>query len=112
MTENTKKDSPRIDPKIEAIKEIIFGENIKEYEDEFKKITELIRNHKKELEKKLEEFRAEAIAKINDSNKDFSDRLEEISKNTEEGLKELDNAKISRNSLGELLLQMAKSIQD
>ncbi len=112
MTENTKKNSPRIDPKIEAIKEIIFGENIKEYEDEFKKITELIKDHKEELEKKLEAFREEATTLINDSNKDFSVRLEEISKNTEQRLKELDNAKVSRQSLGKLFQHMADNIQD
>jgi len=44
------------DPRIDAIKDIIFGQNIKEYDAEFKKIKEYIEEQKSILETAIDSF--------------------------------------------------------
>lgn len=100
-----------VDPKIEAIKEIIFGENIKEYESEFKKLSELINKHKNDLEKKFNEYRQETRALIEQSNEEFSSRLEELKKDTSHKINELNKAKLNRQTFGDLLKKLGDEIK-
>ncbi len=103
--------SPLVDPKIEAIKEIIFGENIKEYESEFKKLSEAIVQHKNELELKLDQFRAEAKTLIDQSNEAFSVQLEDLRKDTTHKIDELNEAKLNRHMFGDLLKKLGEEIK-
>ncbi len=100
-----------VDPKIEAIKEIIFGENIKEYESEFKKLSEVISKHKSDLDQKLNEFRKEANTLIEKANEDFSLQLDDLKKNTTQKINELNKAKLNRQKFGDLLKKLGEEIQ-
>ena len=58
-TATEKKAATERDPKIEAIKEIIFGENIKEIDREFDEMKASIREHRKTLDERMNQIRQE-----------------------------------------------------
>ena len=64
--------------KIDAIKQLIFGENIQEYNHEFEAVKKDILNKKKELEQLLEEVKAELLQNIDNLSTDINIRITEL----------------------------------
>ncbi|MCF6352710.1 MAG: hypothetical protein L3J06_06850 [Cyclobacteriaceae bacterium] len=109
--ENNKNNNiQKVDPKIEAIKEIIFGENIKEYENEFQKLSEKIENHKNELEQKLDKVRQETKSLIEESTKLFSSKIEALDKETSNKIEQILKNKLDKSTYANLLIKMANDI--
>ncbi|MCF6361366.1 MAG: hypothetical protein L3J29_11475 [Cyclobacteriaceae bacterium] len=100
----------KLDPKIEAIKEIIFGENIKEYEHEFQKLSAEIEKHKNELEQKLKEVKQETNSLFEESNKLFTTKIAELDKETGKRIEQLLKDKLDKSTYANLLIKMAKDI--
>ncbi len=99
-----------VDPKIEAIKEIIFGDNIKEYESEFKKLSDIIDKQKLELEGKLNEFRQEAGSLLAQASKDFDTQLSELRNDLSQKIADLAEAKLDRKTFADALKSLADKI--
>ncbi len=99
-----------VDPKIEAIKEIIFGENIKEYESEFKKLSDIIDKQKKDLEEKLSEFKKEANTMLAEASKNFESQIAELKKEFTEETTNLSNSKLDRKTFGNALKKLGDDI--
>ncbi len=108
--ENNKDVIKKVDPKIEAIKEIIFGENIKEYEYEFQKLSAEIEKHKNKLEQKLKEVKLETKSLIEESNKLFSTKIAELDKETGKRIEQLLKDKLDKSTYANLLIKLAKDI--
>jgi len=114
--ENTKdagQTNPSItDPstKIEAIKNLIFGENIQEYNSEFDNIKNDILSKKKALENLIEEVRSELIQNIDNLSTDLNIRITELESNIENKLDDLNEKKVDRRQLGQLLITLGEKI--
>ncbi|MEM6687444.1 MAG: fructose 1,6-bisphosphatase [Bacteroidota bacterium] len=96
--------------KIEAIKNLIFGENIQEYNSEFDNIKNDILAKKQALENLIEEVRSELIQNIDNLSTDLNIRITELETNIENKLDDLDEKKVDRRQLGQLLITLGEKI--
>ncbi|RAV28038.1 fructose 1,6-bisphosphatase [Sinomicrobium soli] len=103
-----------VDPssKIEAIKNLIFGENIQEYNSEFEAVKKDILQKKKELQHLLEETRAELMQTIDNLSTDLNIRITELENSLQEKAESLDQEKVDKSTLGKLLIQIGEKIRD
>ncbi len=99
-----------VDPKIEAIKEIIFGDNIKEYESEFKKLSDIIDKQRQELEGKLNNFKQETNDMLAQASKEFDTRLNELKKDFANEIDNLAKSKLDRKTFGHALKNLGEDI--
>ncbi len=109
-TQASSNDNGNVDPKIAAIREIIFGDNIKEFEKEFKKLNNIIDTYKEELEKKLADFKEHAESLIASTNQDFDSKIDKLREELNKKLDELADEKLDRKSFGAALQKLGDEI--
>ncbi len=100
------------DPKLAAIKEIIFGDNIKEYDSEFRNIHKAIEDQNEVLSTKLDTLKKdlnEMIAKIKE---DFTNQIASIKEDTKEDINKMKlDKKESDKALGEMFIEVGKRLK-
>jgi archaellum component FlaC len=96
--------------KIEVIKELIFGEQIKEYDSEFEKLKKEILAKKKALNELIEEVRTELSESIDNVSTDLNIRITEVEQNLEGKIDELQSEKVNKETLGQLLIDLGEKI--
>jgi len=96
--------------KIEAIKNLIFGDNIAAYNSEFEKVKTDISLKKKELEDYIEDARKELNQAIDNLGTDINIRITELEDNLANKAEILDSKKVDKKSLGDLLISLGEKI--
>ena len=96
--------------KIEAIKNLIFGENIAAYNSEFDSVKKDISSKKKELEDFIEDTKKELHQAIDNLSTDINIRITELEDNLADKVSMLDDKKVDRKTLGDLLIAMGEKI--
>ncbi|WP_062054018.1 hypothetical protein [Aquimarina longa] len=96
--------------KIEAIKNLIFGENIAAYNSEFEKVKNDIDSKKKELEDFIDETRKELNQAIDSLSTDINIRITELEDNLTDKIEILDAKKVDKKTLGDLLINLGEKI--
>ncbi len=96
--------------KIEAIKNLIFGENIEAYNSEFQKVKKDIASKKKELEDYIEDTRKELNLAIDNLSTDINIRITELEDNLADKAETLDAKKVDKKTLGDLLISLGEKI--
>lgn len=96
--------------KIEAIKNLIFGENIQEYNSEFQSVKEDILNKKQELEHLIDETRSELMQAIDNLSTDLNIRITEVEDAFNKRADSLDDKKLDRKQFGKLLVNLGEKI--
>ena len=117
MAKNDKTSTDNInanDPtsKIDAIKQLIFGENIQEYNHEFEAVKLDILNKKKELENLVDDVKAELLQNIDNLSTDINIRITELENTFEDKADALDEKKLDRKILGDLLIKLGEKISN
>ncbi|OIQ23302.1 fructose 1,6-bisphosphatase [Lacinutrix sp. MedPE-SW] len=98
--------------KIDAIKQLIFGENMVEYNHEFEAVKQDILNKKKELENLVDEVKAELLQNIDNLSTDINIRITELENNLEDKANSLDEKKLDRKIFGDLLIKLGEKISN
>jgi hypothetical protein len=98
--------------KIDAIKQLIFGENIQEYNHEFEAVKLDILNKKKELELLIEDVKAELFQNIDNLSTDINIRITELENTLEDKAEALDDKKLDRKLFGDLLIKLGEKISN
>lgn len=82
--------------KLNAVRDLLFGQNVREYRDEFKELKEMIHTEQKEREQAVSEVRSEVLGKLekldqklDKTNKELIDKLNQLAKTDKETLAEL-----------------------
>ncbi|WP_459210513.1 fructose 1,6-bisphosphatase [Aquimarina rhabdastrellae] len=96
--------------KIEAIKNLIFGENIAEYNSEFDAIKKDLEDKKQDLENFIEDTRKELLQTIDNLNTDINIRITELEDSLNDKIDDLEDKKVNRKMLGDLLIAMGEKI--
>ncbi len=111
------------DPKIDAVRQLIFGENMQQYDSEFNEIKALIKKSRTEVETELNETR-DALNKlinmtkdsltneIQDLRSDMNKKVTQLRSDMDEAVADLDDRKLNRKLLGALLQEMGKQISE
>ncbi len=96
--------------KIDAIKQLIFGENMQAYDSEFESVKKDLLNKKKELESLIDEVRSELIQSIDNLSTDVNIRITELEDSIGTKIDKLDHKKADRKLLGELFTKLGEKI--
>ncbi len=96
--------------KIEAIKNLIFGENIAAYNSEFEKVKKDISLKKKELEDFIDDTRKELNQAIDNLSTDINIRITELEDSLADKAETLDSKKVDKKTLGNLLISLGEKI--
>ncbi|MEL6812588.1 MAG: fructose 1,6-bisphosphatase [Bacteroidota bacterium] len=96
--------------KIEAIKNLIFGENIEQYDSEFDKVRKEIDKKKAALENYIDEVRNELMQSIDSLSTDINIRITDLEDNLQAKTEALTEEKVDRRQLGKLLISLGEKI--
>jgi t-SNARE complex subunit (syntaxin) len=96
--------------KIEAIKNLIFGDNIQAYDSEFETLKKDILNKKKVLEDLIDEVSTDLRKSIDDVSTDVNIRITDLEKSLEGKIEELDTKSVDKELLGKLLIDLGKKV--
>ncbi len=96
--------------KIDAIKNLIFGDNIQEYDTEFQAVKKDILNKKKELESIIDDTRSELMQAIDNLSTDLNIRITEVEDAFNKKADALDDKKLDRKQFGKLLMNLGEKI--
>ena len=96
--------------KLEAIKNLIFGENIEQYDSEFDKIRKEIKAKKEHLQDYIDEVRIELMQSIDSLSTDVNIRITDLEDNLQAKTEALTEDKVDRKELGKLLRNLADKI--
>ena len=96
--------------KIDAIKELIFGENMQAYDNEFDTLKKDILNKKNELEDLIETVKAELLKSLDNTATDINIRITELEDTVQDKLDTIDEKKVNRKDLGDLLVKLGEKI--
>tara|TARA_R100001480_G_scaffold107519_1_gene109470 strand:- start:183 stop:533 length:351 start_codon:yes stop_codon:yes gene_type:complete len=96
--------------KIEAIKNLIFGENIVQYDSEFDTLKKDIQKKKEVLESYIDEVRNELMQSIDSLSTDVNIRITDLEQALQEKTESLSESKVDRKELGKLLINLGEKI--
>ena len=96
--------------KLEAVRDLLFGQNVREYRDEFKELKDLLKSHRDEIDKTADSFKTDVLSKLDNLDNKFSAKIEETSNELNKRLDALSNDKADRKRIANLLSDMAKQL--
>ena len=97
--------------KIEAIKNLIFGENIAQYNQEFDQVKKEINKRKEELEVYIEDVRKELSQSIDNLSTDIGIRISELEDTVSEKTDNLDHLKVDKKTIGDMFFSLGEKIK-
>lgn len=110
-TEQQNENSAEASSKIDAIKQLIFGENMQAYDSEFEAVKIDILNKKQELESLIDEIRNELLQNIDNLSTDINIRISDLENSINDiADKNLEDKKLDRKLLGKLLMNLGEKI--
>ncbi len=104
--------SPQVDSRIAAVRDLIFGENIQQYNTEFEDVSTRIKSLKDESSRNLQEAVSDLEGKLADLERLVDDRFQDLNSDMDKRLAELDDAKADRVQLGRALEKIALMLQE
>ena len=96
--------------RLDAIKNLIFGENIQQIDAEFDSIKNHIEKRKDELENYIQDTSKELNMIIDNLSTDLNIRITNLEENMSDKMDILDQNKVDRNTIGNLLISMGEKI--
>lgn len=107
-----KETEPIIDSssKIEAIKNLIFGDNMLQYDSEFETLKKEIDAQKETLSNYIDDVRGELMQSIDSLSTDVNIRITDLEDSLNEKTNTLAESKIDRKELGKLLVNLGEKI--
>jgi uncharacterized protein YpuA (DUF1002 family) len=96
--------------RLEAIKNLIFGENIEQINTDFETIKNLIEKRKEELESFIEDTSKELNRLIDNLSTDVNIRITDLEENLNDKIDTLNHNKVDRSTLGTLLVSLGEKI--
>lgn len=99
------------DSKIDAIKQLIFGDNIAEYSQEFETLKNELEQRRQELTDLVDDTRKELMSAIDNLGTDLNIRISDLEESIHQRTTQLDKTKLDKNVLGDLLIKLGEKIQ-
>ncbi|MEP5611506.1 MAG: hypothetical protein ABJP45_04620 [Cyclobacteriaceae bacterium] len=93
--------------KLDAVRDLLFGQNVKEYRDEIKELKEHVKQNRSEIDKSIEGTNVEVLKKLDHLTKQFEQRSTQM----EEKLQVLLKSKIDKSNLASLLKDVAAQLE-
>lgn len=97
--------------KIEAIKNLIFGENIQEYNNEFDALKSDIDKKRSEMLDYVDDARKEIMSAVDNISTDVNIRISDLEEALNDKVEYLERRNVSREDLGDILINIGKNIK-
>lgn len=94
--------------KLQAVKELIFGQEIQDYSEEFK----TIHNTLSEIQEKSKTDNTATEKALQQLEKTITNRIDRLEADLTKKLSNLENKKTDRAKLGKMLIQIGEKLQD
>lgn len=109
---NTKELETEIDSssKFETIRNLLFGENIQQYDNEFETLKDEISTKKESLQKYIDEVRGELMQSIDSLSTDVNIRITDLEDSLNDKTETLAAQKVDKKELGKLLISLGEKI--
>jgi len=104
-------DNQPVDSRIAAVRDLIFGENIQQYDRDFNEVSSQIAELRKDTDKILNELTSNLETKIDAIQKSTDASLEKLITEIDKKLERLNDAKADRKKLGKALEKIALMLQ-
>ncbi len=99
------------DPKIDAIKDIIFGDTIKEIEQEFSDLLGLIEKHKATADEQMTQMRSTMDEMVQQMRQELDEHTNALKEEMTQKFSQLQDSSADRSSLGKMLEDIGKKLQ-
>jgi light-regulated signal transduction histidine kinase (bacteriophytochrome) len=96
--------------KIEVIKNLIFGEQLQVYDDEFKQIRKDMLAKKKELDQLIEQIQGDLKHAIDSVSADLNHRITDLEKSIEKRIEETDEKALDKKKLAEMFTNLGEKL--
>ncbi|MEQ9404810.1 MAG: hypothetical protein RIM99_14560 [Cyclobacteriaceae bacterium] len=106
VSAQVKTTSPEQD-KLDAVRELLFGQNVKEYREEIQEVKDLTDKNRSEANQSIESTKVEILQKLDQLSKQFEERSAQIEKKVET----LAGSSVDRNNLAALLKDIASRLE-
>ncbi len=93
--------------KLDAVRDLLFGQNVKEYREEIKDLKDHVKQNRSEIDQSIDGAQKEVLKKIDELNKQFEKRSDQM----EEKLEALLMSKVDKSSLAGLLRVIATQLE-
>ncbi len=102
----------QVDSRIAAVRDLIFGENIQQYDSEFADVYEKIESLKNSTNKNLAEAVTNLENKLADLESLVDHKFQDLNEDLDKRLADLDDEKVDRKKLGKALEKIALMLQE
>jgi len=99
------------DSRLAAVRDLIFGENMQQYDKDFSEVSNQIDSLKQSADKNLTDLASNLEHKIEVLRKNTEVSLEKLSVDIDKKLAQLDDSKADRKKLGKALEKIALMLQ-
>lgn len=96
--------------RIEAVRDLIFGQNLKEYEDKLQAIYSRMGQQNSQIQGEMNSLRAQLLENIANMESKMLVQIEDVRKATETELNRQNNTHLSKEAVGSILSQIARNI--
>ncbi|TVZ57083.1 hypothetical protein OD91_2389 [Lutibacter sp. Hel_I_33_5] len=100
-----------VDSRIAAVRDLIFSENIQQYDEQFNDVNSKIEALRKETESNLHQTTQSIEKKLADLQNLMESRFDALTKDLDKRLEKLDDTKADRRKLGKALEKIALTLQ-
>ncbi len=110
--ENNEAANQQIDNRIAAVRDLIFGENIQQYDSEFADVYKKLNDLKEETRKNLSDSVSHLENKLSDLESLMEHKIQDLTDDLEKRIADLDDEKTDRRKLGKALEKIALMLQE
>lgn len=96
--------------RIEAVRDLIFGQNLKEYEDKLQAIYNRMGQQNGQIQSEMNSLRTQLLENIANMEGKMLMQIEEVRKATEIELNRQNSTHLSKEAVGSILSQIARNI--
>lgn len=97
---------------LDAVKDIIFGQNIKEYNEKIAKLEAQIQENNANVGKKIEELKNSLMNAIASTEQNLIGRLEALKAASQQEFGRQDNTHLTQEAFSNALMQVAKTFEN
>lgn len=102
----------KVDNRIAAVRDLIFGENIQQYDTEFADVFEKIKSLEDQTTKNLTKSVSDFENKLADLESLVDHKFQDLNDDLDKRLADLDDEKVDRVKLGKALEKIAQMLQE
>lgn len=97
-------------PQIDAIRNIIFGQNMQDYDKRFKEVNDHLNQSRQEIEALIEQTKNYLLEEMRQMENRLSNQLKELNEQLNSESERLEDKKLNRRDLGALLVEIGNKI--